>query len=125
MRILEAHHIKHSIKDRELFSIEHLVVHAKDRIGLVGKNGSGKTTLLNLLAGNIPPEQGTIHMHTSVELLPQLKEKRDQKSGGEVTQAYIVEALQKQTGLLLADEPTTNLDTAHIEWVEKQLSHSI
>lgn len=73
MRILEAHHIKHSIKDRELFSIEHLVVHAKDRIGLVGKNGSGKTTLLNLLAGNIPPEQGTIHMHTSVELLPQLK----------------------------------------------------
>lgn len=40
-----------------------------------------------------------------------------------MTQAYIVEALQKQTGLLLADEPTTNLDTAHIEWVEKQLSH--
>lgn len=45
------------------------------------------------------------------------------KSGGEVTQAYIVEALKKQTGLLLADEPTTNLDTAHIEWLEKQLSH--
>ncbi len=40
-----------------------------------------------------------------------------------MTQAYIVEALKKQTGLLLADEPTTNLDTAHIEWLEKQLSH--
>ncbi|MEK4299864.1 ABC-F type ribosomal protection protein [Oceanobacillus sp. FSL W8-0428] len=123
MTILEAHHIKQSIKDRELFSIENLAVHSKDRIGLVGKNGSGKTTLLNLLAGKIQPEQGTIQMYTSVELLPQLKEKRDQKSGGEVTQAYIVEALKKQTGLLLADEPTTNLDTAHIEWLEKQLSH--
>ncbi|GIO23331.1 Vga family ABC-F type ribosomal protection protein [Oceanobacillus sp. J11TS1] len=123
MKILEAHHIKHSIKDRELFSIEHLAVHSKDRIGLVGKNGSGKTTLLNLLAGNIRPEQGTVQMYTLVELLPQLKEKSDQKSGGEVTQAYIVEALKKQTGLLLADEPTTNLDTAHIEWLEKQLSH--
>lgn len=123
MTILEAHHIKQNIKDRELFSIEHLAVHDKERIGLVGKNGSGKTTLLNLLAGKIPPEQGTIQMYTSVELLPQLKEKRDQKSGGEVTQAYIVEALKKQTGLLLADEPTTNLDTAHIEWLEKQLSH--
>lgn len=123
MTILEAHHIKHSIQDRELFSIEHLAVHAKDRIGLVGKNGSGKTTLLNLLAGHIQPEQGTIQMYTSVELLPQLKEKRDQKSGGEVTQSYIIEALEKQTGLLLADEPTTNLDTAHIDWLEKQLSH--
>ncbi|WP_152656015.1 Vga family ABC-F type ribosomal protection protein [Oceanobacillus sp. CFH 90083] len=123
MTILEGQHIKHSIKDRELFSIEHLAVYAKARIGLVGKNGSGKTTLLNLLAGNIQPEQGTIHMYTSVELLPQLKKKRDQKSGGEVTQAYIVEALKKQTGLLLADEPTTNLDTVHIEWLEKQLSH--
>ncbi|MFD1412674.1 Vga family ABC-F type ribosomal protection protein [Oceanobacillus jeddahense] len=122
MTILEARHIKHSIKDRELFSIEHLAVYSEDRIGLVGKNGSGKTTLLNLLARKIQPEQGTIQMYTSVELLPQLKEKHDQKSGGEVTQTYIVEALKKQAGLLLADEPTTNLDTAHIEWLEKQLA---
>lgn len=122
MTILEANHMTYSVKDRELFSIEHLAVHAKDRIGLVGKNGSGKTTLLNLLAGNIQPGQGTIQMYTSVQLLPQLKEKHDQKSGGEITQAYIIEALKKQTGLLLADEPTTNLDREHIEWLEKQLS---
>ncbi|WP_080875527.1 Vga family ABC-F type ribosomal protection protein [Oceanobacillus timonensis] len=123
MTIIEAHHIEHSIKEKTLFSIEHLAVQAKDRIGLVGKNGSGKTTLLHLLAGNLQPEQGTIQIDTTVSLLPQLKEKREQKSGGEVTQAYLVEALQKQAGLLLADEPTTNLDTAHIEWLEKQLSH--
>src|SRR5699024_8724185 len=59
--------------------------------------------------------------HAHVELLPQLKRTNTTKSGGEVTQEYIQQALNSNAALLLVDEPTTNLDTNHIEWVEKRL----
>lgn len=36
-------------------------IHAKDRVGLVGRNGSGKTTLLKLLSGEETPDSGQIH----------------------------------------------------------------
>jgi len=122
MILLEALNIKHHIQDRLLFDIERLVVYKNDRIGLVGPNGSGKTTLLNILAGKILPEQGTIHSYAQCELLPQLKHVDATKSGGEVTQTYINDAVVKAPELLLADEPTTHLDREHIEWLEKKLN---
>jgi ABC transport system ATP-binding/permease protein len=39
-----------------------------DRIGIVGPNGSGKTTLLNMLIGNLPPDQGTMKLGSSLEI---------------------------------------------------------
>jgi pleuromutilin/lincosamide/streptogramin A transport system ATP-binding/permease protein len=122
MVLLEAMKIKHSVKDRLLFAIDQLYVHEKDRIGLVGRNGSGKTTLLNILAKKLTPEEGTVIQRVSCDLLPQLKRADTTKSGGEVTQAYIQEALLRAPELLLADEPTTNLDLEHIEWLEKKLN---
>ncbi|GIP32117.1 Vga family ABC-F type ribosomal protection protein [Paenibacillus sp. J2TS4] len=121
MILLEALHIKHYVKDRLLLDIAQLQIHHADRIGLVGRNGSGKTTLLNLLADKLSPETGTVLRHASYELLPQLKKTDTTKSGGEVTQAYINDAIMKAPQILLADEPTTNLDTEHIEWLEKKL----
>src|SRR5699024_3114855 len=107
---------------RLLIDIKHLQVHQNDRIGLVGRNGSGKTTLLEFLAGiKEPDDGGAIIAHASSELLPQLKNTQTTKSGGEVTQAYINRSLAKKSDLLFADEPTTNLDTSHIEKLEKQL----
>lgn len=123
MTILEAHNIKHGIKEKTLFSIDHVSVDKNARIGLVGKNGSGKTTLLKILEGELEPDQGKIERHTSISLLPQLKESDGYKSGGEVTQDYIVKYMKKSSGLLIADEPTTNLDTIHVEWIEKELSN--
>ncbi len=122
MILLEAKHLKYEVEDRLLIDIEHLQIHHHDRIGLVGRNGSGKTTLLELLAGiKVPHEGATLITKASTELLPQLKNTQTTKSGGEVTQAYINRSLAKKTDLLFADEPTTNLDTTHIEKLESQL----
>ncbi|MBY0097424.1 Vga family ABC-F type ribosomal protection protein [Mesobacillus maritimus] len=118
---LEANSLRLSIKDRVLLDVERLQVGKEDRIGLVGRNGSGKTTLLEVFAGLHSPEEGTVTHTGSVELLPQLKRNDTHKSGGEVTQEYINKALVRKADLLLADEPTTHLDTEHIEWLEKKL----
>ncbi|MEK3934891.1 Vga family ABC-F type ribosomal protection protein [Sporosarcina sp. FSL W7-1349] len=120
MLLIEAHHIKHYVQDRLLLQAEHLQVHQNDRIGLVGRNGSGKTTLLQIIAGRYAPEEGTVLRHARCSLLPQLKRVDSKKSGGEVTQEYIQQVLLEHPELLLADEPTTHLDTDHIEWLEKK-----
>src|SRR5699024_11735109 len=57
----------------------------------------------------------------NISLLPQLKKTNVTKSGGEITQTYIQQALNGNAVVLLADEPTTNLDTKHIEWVERKM----
>ncbi|MFD1851695.1 Vga family ABC-F type ribosomal protection protein [Oceanobacillus bengalensis] len=121
MMLLEAINLKYEIKDRLLFEVETLKINNKDRIGLVGRNGSGKTTLLELLANRRQPTEGTILTEATRELIPQLKRTDSVMSGGEVTQEYINLSLAKKAEILLADEPTTNLDTAHIEKLEKQL----
>jgi len=121
MMLLEVLQIKHYVKDRLLFDVDRLQVHKNDRIGLVGRNGSGKTTLLNILSGNISPETGTVIRHTRCEILPQLKNTDTNQSGGEVTQQYVNDVFIKSPEILLADEPTTHLDTEHIEWLEKKL----
>lgn len=121
MILLEANSLKVMIQDRMLFDVEKLQVGKEDRIGLVGRNGSGKSTLLEVISGKRVPEEGSVSQHGSVELLPQLKRTDTYKSGGEVTQEYINAAIARKSDLLLADEPTTHLDTEHIEWLEKKL----
>lgn len=123
MLLLEGHDLELYVKERLLFDIEKLQIHKRDRIGLVGKNGSGKTSLLEVLAGKRPPDNGTIQSYGICELLPQLKKTNTTKSGGEVTQEYIIKALNSNPEILLADEPTTHLDTEHIEWLEKTLGN--
>src|SRR5699024_5428698 len=103
--------------------IKQLKIYQKDRIGLVGRNGSGKTSLLQIIAQEKVPDKGNINQHSSIELIPQLKRTNTTQSGGEVTQEYIQQALNSHAGLLLVDEPTTNLDTSHIEWVERSLKN--
>jgi ATP-binding cassette subfamily F protein uup len=39
-----------------------------DRIGIIGANGSGKSTLLNILAGEIPPDTGTVKLGVSAKI---------------------------------------------------------
>ncbi|UJL46770.1 Vga family ABC-F type ribosomal protection protein [Virgibacillus sp. NKC19-16] len=121
MIILETRDLKIYVKERLLMDAANLAIQHNERIGLVGTNGSGKTTLLEILAGQKQSSEGTVISNSTRELLPQLKNTNTTKSGGEVTQEYINQALAKKTDILLADEPTTNLDTEHIEKLENQL----
>lgn len=121
MLLLEGTSLKYFIHEHLTLQINRIQVHDNQRIGLVGRNGCGKTTLLHLIAGESLADEGTIESSTFVKLVPQLKRTDTTKSGGEITQEYLQDAFNSQAGLLLLDEPTTNLDQSHMEWLEKEL----
>jgi ATP-binding cassette subfamily F protein 3 len=51
-----------------LFSEVTLDVRYGERIAVVGPNGAGKTTLLRLIAGQMPPQTGTVRLGVNVRL---------------------------------------------------------
>lgn len=121
MTLLKMENIKTSVGGRTILDIERLEASKNQKIGLVGRNGQGKTTLLNCILGTIPVEEGILTSSEIVRLIPQLKETDTTKSGGEVAADYFQQIFSSQPSLLLADEPTTNLDASHTEWVQNKL----
>lgn len=122
MNVINILHLKVTIGTRNLLDLKNLHVQEKQRIGLVGKNGSGKTTLFKALLGEVDTDISNFSTKGRLAMLPQLKYTETTKSGGEISQDYIVQVLNQSPNILLADEPTTNLDTSHVEWVESKLS---
>ena len=136
--ILEAENLQLSFGERQLLQISRISIGDKDRIGLIGENGMGKTTLLRVLAGELEPDQGKIRALVPISMIPQqgtgqnggegeiqalfrAKGKQEGLSGGEMTRNRIAEALSAHPGLLLADEPTTDLDEEGLKTLRKQL----
>ena len=137
--ILEATGLQISFGDRQLLNIDRLNVFDGDRIGLIGENGAGKTTLLRILSGDINPEAGFIRRQCPASMICQqgnadagddaetralfrARETREGLSGGEMTRNRIAGALSSSSGLLLADEPTTDLDQEGLSLLRKKLS---
>ena len=124
--------------DRNLLQTDSLTVYEGDRIGLIGENGAGKTTLLRILAGELMPDYGQVRCSVSTAMIRQqgngeagedehvkalfrAKGSQEGLSGGEMTRNRISDALGSRPRLLMADEPTTDLDEEGLYLLRKQL----
>ena len=119
--------------------LDRLAVYDGERIGLIGENGAGKTTLLRVLSGELTPDAGQVRRLAPVAMIRQqgdadagsdaeirarfqAQETREGLSGGEMTRNRIAGALSARAGLLLADEPTTDLDREGLGMLRRNLS---
>ncbi|MDO4739717.1 MAG: ABC-F family ATP-binding cassette domain-containing protein [Eubacteriales bacterium] len=136
---LEATDLRLSFGMKTILNIPSFRIHEGERIGLVGENGAGKTTLLRALAGELEPESGVVRRYRPVSYIRQTgdddaetfderigavfqaQEKREGLSGGEKTRRRIAAALSSRAHVLLADEPTTDLDADGVAQLRQQL----
>ena len=136
--LLEAHDIGKSFGGQTVLHVEELRVFDGERIALIGENGAGKSTLLSILAGETEADSGWVRRYGSLSVIHQsgetrangsahlasefrAPERRDGLSGGELTRRRIAGALSEDAKLLLADEPTTDLDAGGIERLKRFL----
>ena len=127
--LLEADRIEKAYGDRTVLCIDRLRIYEGEKIALIGENGAGKSTLLAILAGEAKPDSGHVKRYGPVSFIRQsgdarlsaagraaremnAPDERDGLSGGEMTRRRIAGALSQDAALLLADEPTTDLDAS-------------
>ena len=136
MLLIKVNRLKKYYGDRLILDIDNLEVFEGEKIGLVGVNGGGKTTLLDIICGNIEQDEGQVYVDKSFSYITQFEEVvditgsrlskelnipneyNDYLSGGEKVKARIAKALGENTKLIVADEPTSNLDGKSIKYLE-------
>ena len=142
MQLALLNNVKKYYGDRLLLNIKKLEIIKGDRIGLVGENGAGKSTLLKILIGDEEADSGSIYLTKSFSYISQVEnpkedssfnkinslfnaptEYRDSLSGGEKVKLKISNALSENKELIIADEPTSNLDSNSIETLEKMFEN--
>lgn len=132
MVLLNIYNLKHYYGDRLILDIPRFAIYSGDKIGVVGVNGAGKTTLLNILSGDISPDEGKCNSYCTISYIKQEEFNIQQSvslnefslsglSGGEQTKIRISNALYQQYSLLLADEPSANLDQKSVEGLVNRL----
>ncbi|MBU5306691.1 ABC-F type ribosomal protection protein [Clostridioides mangenotii] len=140
--LLSINNLKKSYGDRIILDIDTFKVFEGDRIGLVGANGEGKSTLLKSVIGEIEIDEGRIYLDNSYSYISQLDNDfdicedskvksllnapnnfRETLSGGEKTKLKIAQALKVDCKLIIADEPTANIDTKSVTVLEDMLKN--
>lgn len=140
MLIMQINNLKKYYGDRLILDINDFKMYSDDKIGIVGLNGAGKTTFLDIIASNISPDEGKIDIYADYTYITQFEinqkinvEKKiacefnimdkelDHMSGGERTRLKIAQSLSTKFEILMADEPTSNLDLEGIKLLEERL----
>lgn len=130
--------VKKYYGDRLILDIDKFEILEGDRIGLVGENGAGKTTLIKAIIGQCEVEEGQVYLTNSYSYISQREdyigaidhskvksvlnapiEYEDFLSGGEKVKLRISEALSGNKKLIIADEPTSNLDSGTVKVLEE------
>lgn len=142
--LLYAKNVHVAFGTRTILDIEELTIRDRARIGLIGDNGAGKSTLISVLAGDLAPDSGLVQRNAACAVVRQFGRVEESAprgeisarlnagenvhegiSGGEMERIRIARALETRAPILMADEPTTNLDFAGRAEVEKLLqAHS-
>ena len=107
--------------DRKIIDIEELKIYQGEKIGIVGINGSGKSTLLNIISGKVETDSGEVIVNGNISYIEQLNNEESFLSGGEITKKKIDDKLSEHSDILLADEPSSNLDIDEIEKLKRKL----
>lgn len=138
MRLIKIDKLKKYYGDRLILDVEEFEVLENEKIGLVGSNGQGKTTLLKAILGEIEFDEGTVYLTDSYSYISQSEnniekcsDSREKSllnapnrfehylSGGEKVKLKIAEALSNKKNIIIADEPTSNLDKKSIDVLEE------
>ena len=141
MLLLELNKVKKFYGYKLILDIDELKIYLGDRIGIVGLNGAGKTTLIDILSQRINPDEGRVkllgefvyisqsgrpdHKNISSEMSSKFRVAstwNDNMSGGEKTRFKLAQALDKDSEIIFADEPTSNLDIDGIRLLEERLN---
>ena len=71
--LLSAEHLSVNFGMKQLLRDVSVYLNPGDKIGIIGINGTGKSTLLRILAGVLPPDEGTLTRDPNVQVsfLPQ------------------------------------------------------
>jgi len=62
MPLLSLHGVSKSYGAQAVFTGLSFQLEAGEKVGLIGPNGSGKTTLLRIIAGELEPDAGAVHL---------------------------------------------------------------
>ncbi len=142
MSLARLNKVKKYYGDRLILDIDKLEILDGDRIGLVGVNGAGKTTLIKALINDTPIDEGNVYLTKSFAYISQTEDANEKfldnnfknifnapfeyddfLSGGEKVKFKIAKALGENKNLIIADEPTANLDGYSIGILEKMLKN--
>jgi ATPase subunit of ABC transporter with duplicated ATPase domains len=115
--VLEARQLSVEVGGHLTLDDASFLVRAGDKVGLVGRNGAGKTSLLKVLAGEVPPYQGSVRVEGRLGFLTQ-----DPRSLRHLTESTGLAHVLSGRGL---DEAAVRLEKLRIAMEEQPSERAI